>query len=117
MKNKTTTECWNILRGELDSAIHSYVPMKKQGNRSKEKHLSKRLSERLHINNICGGFINIRERIQIMINCRVFSRTRSIDLHFVSYGEFGELIMKVLRAALGLWLLAAHARGALPEKS
>ena len=32
-------------------------------------------------------------------NCRVFSRTRSIDLYFVSYGEFGELIMKLLRAA------------------
>ena len=29
MKNKTATECWNILRGELDSAIDSYVPMKK----------------------------------------------------------------------------------------
>ncbi len=41
MKNKTTTECWNILRGELDSAIDSYVPMKKQGKRSKKKHLSK----------------------------------------------------------------------------
>ena len=26
MNNKTTTECWNILRGELDSAIDSYVP-------------------------------------------------------------------------------------------
>ena len=31
MKNKTATECWNILRGELDSAVDSYVPMKKQG--------------------------------------------------------------------------------------
>ena len=31
MKNKTATECWNILRVELDSAIDSYVPMKKQG--------------------------------------------------------------------------------------
>ena len=41
MKNKTATECWNILRGELDSAIDSYVPMKKQGKRSKNKHLSK----------------------------------------------------------------------------
>ena len=41
MKNKTATECWNILRGELDSAIDSYVPMKKQGKRSKKKHLSK----------------------------------------------------------------------------
>ena len=41
MKNKTATECWNILRGELDSAIDSYVPIKKQGKRSKKKHLSK----------------------------------------------------------------------------
>ena len=41
MINKTATECWNILRGELDSAIDSYVPMKKQGKRSKKKHLSK----------------------------------------------------------------------------
>ena len=41
MKNKTATECWNILRGELDSAIDSYVPMKNQGKRSKKKHLSK----------------------------------------------------------------------------
>ena len=41
MKNKTATECWNILRGELDSEIESYVPMKEQGKRSKKKHLSK----------------------------------------------------------------------------
>ena len=41
MKNKTATECWNLLRGEIDSAIDSYVPMKKQGKRSKIKHLSK----------------------------------------------------------------------------
>ena len=32
---------YSILRGELDSAIDSYVPMKKQGKRSKKKHLSK----------------------------------------------------------------------------
>ena len=37
MKNKTTTECWTILRSELDSAI----AMKKQGKRSKTNHLSK----------------------------------------------------------------------------
>ena len=38
MKNKTATECWTILRNELDSAID--MPMKKQGERSKKKHLS-----------------------------------------------------------------------------
>ena len=41
MKNNTATECWNILRSELDSAIDRYVPMKKQGKRSTKKHLSK----------------------------------------------------------------------------
>ena len=40
MKNKTATECWNILRRELDSAIYIYVPMKKQRKRSKKKLLS-----------------------------------------------------------------------------
>ena len=57
IKNKTATECWNILRREIDSAIESCVPLKKQGKRSKE---------RLDINKICGGFINILERIKIM---------------------------------------------------
>ena len=33
MKNKTATECWNILKGEIDSAIDSCVPMKKHGKR------------------------------------------------------------------------------------
>ena len=41
MKNKTARECWNILKGEINSAIDSFVPMKKQGKRSKKKHLSK----------------------------------------------------------------------------
>ena len=66
MKNKTATEWWNILRSELDSAIDRYVPLKKQGKRSKKKHLSKEVSERLDINKICGRFMNIRKRIKIM---------------------------------------------------
>ena len=32
-----TVPYWNILIGELDSTIDSYVPMKKQGKRSKKK--------------------------------------------------------------------------------
>ena len=39
MKNKTGAESWNILKSELDSVINRYVPMKKQGKRSKKKHL------------------------------------------------------------------------------
>ena len=42
MKNKTATESWDILRSELDNSIDTYyVPMTKQGERSKKKHLSK----------------------------------------------------------------------------
>ena len=56
MKNKTATECWNILRGELDSAIASYVPMKKQGKRSKKKHVSKEAFRKIRYkqNNVAG---------------------------------------------------------------
>ena len=56
MKNKTATECWNILRGELDSAIDSHVPMKKQGKRSKKKHLSKEAFRKIRYKKICGGY-------------------------------------------------------------
>ena len=50
MKNKTATECWNIVRGELDSAIESYVRMKKQGKPSKKKHLSKEAFRKIRYN-------------------------------------------------------------------
>ena len=67
MKNKTATECWNILRGELDSAklFDSYVPMKKQGKRSKKKHLSKETFKKIRYkqSTVCGGFINRRQRL------------------------------------------------------
>ena len=67
MNNKTTTECWNILRGELDSAIDSYVPMKSKGNGLKRNICQKRRPERLDTNKICCGFINIRGRIKIVM--------------------------------------------------
>ena len=66
MKDKTATECWNILRRELDSATDSFVPMKKQGKRSKKKHLSKEAFRKIRHKQNMGGFINIRERINIM---------------------------------------------------
>ena len=40
MKNKTSRECWTILRSEPDSAIDRHVPMKRQGKRYNKKHLS-----------------------------------------------------------------------------
>ena len=57
MKNKTATECWNILRGEIDSAIDSFVPMKRQGKRSKKKHLSKEAFRKIrHKQNMWRGY-------------------------------------------------------------
>ena len=38
---KTAIECWNILKYEIESIIDKFVPLKKQGKRSRKKHLSK----------------------------------------------------------------------------
>ena len=65
LKTRRQHEWCNILKGELDGAIDSYVPMKNQLKRYKKKHLSKEAFQ--NINKICGGFINIRERINIML--------------------------------------------------
>ena len=41
LMNKTATECWNILKYEIESIIDKFVPLKKHGKRSRKKHLSK----------------------------------------------------------------------------
>ena len=41
LMNKTSIECWNILKCEIESSIVKFVPLKKQGKRSRKKHLSK----------------------------------------------------------------------------
>ena len=67
MKNKTATECWNILEGEIYSAIDSFVPMKKQGKRSKEKHLSKEAFRKIiHKQNIWRVYKHTGKRIKLM---------------------------------------------------
>ena len=71
MKNKSATECLNILRGEIDSAIYSFVLMKEQGNRSKKKHLSKDV------------FRKIRHKQNM---CRVYKHTGK-DQYYVVYKE------------------------------
>ena len=50
MKNKTATECWHILRSELDSPIDRYVSTKKLGKRSKKKRLSKEAFRKIKYN-------------------------------------------------------------------
>ena len=66
MKNKTATECWNILRGEIDSAIDRYVPMKKQGKRSKKKHLSKKAFRKIRYKQNMWRVYKHTARIKIM---------------------------------------------------
>ena len=39
--NKSAIECCNILKYEIESIINKFVPLKKQGKRSRKKHLSK----------------------------------------------------------------------------
>ena len=41
LENKTATECWNIIKSEIDCIVKIFVPLKKQGKQSKKKHLSK----------------------------------------------------------------------------
>ena len=41
LMNKAAIECWNILKYEIESIIDKFVPLKKQGKRSRKKHLSK----------------------------------------------------------------------------
>ena len=41
LRNKTAIDCWNILKYEIESIIDKYVPLKKQGKRSRKKQLSK----------------------------------------------------------------------------
>ena len=41
LMNKTAIECWNILKYEIESINDKFFPLKKQGNRSRKKHLSK----------------------------------------------------------------------------
>ena len=39
--NKTAIEYWNIIKYEIESFIDKFVPLKKQGKRSRKKHMSK----------------------------------------------------------------------------
>ena len=32
LKNKTATECWNILKSEIDCVVDNCVPLKNRGN-------------------------------------------------------------------------------------
>ena len=50
MKDKTATECWIILKDEIEGIIETFVPIQNQGKRSRKKHLSK--EDCLQTNNV-----------------------------------------------------------------
>ena len=40
LRNKTTIECWNILKYVIESIINQFIPLKKQGKQSRKKHFT-----------------------------------------------------------------------------
>ena len=72
LMNKTTIECWNILKYEIESIKDNFVPLKKkQGKRSRKKHLSKEA---------------IRKIVFKQTMWRVYRRTRK-DEDYANYKE------------------------------
>ena len=69
--------------------------------------------DRQLLNGWCHGHENCRLCLRPHSHERVIFFPYFLDSYVLSYGEFGELIMKLSRAALRP-LLAAHERGALP---
>ena len=85
MKNKTATECWDILRGELDTAIDSYVPMKKPGKRSKKKHLSKEAFRNVFNMSLQEGIVPVEwKEANIIPLFKKGSRNKSVNYRPVS---------------------------------
>ena len=71
LMNKTTIECWNILKYEIESIIDKFVPLKKLGKQSRNKHLSKEV---------------IRKIVFKQTMWRVYRRTRK-DEDYANYTE------------------------------
>ena len=81
LMNKTTIECWNILKYEIESIIDKFVPLKKQGKRSRKKHLSKEA---------------IRKIVFMQTMWRVYRRTRK-DEDYANYKKARNLATTEIR--------------------
>ena len=79
--NKTATECCNILKYEIESIIDKFVPLKKQGKRSRKKHLLKEA---------------IRKIVFKQTMWRVYRRTRK-DENYANYKEAHNLATTEIR--------------------
>ena len=71
LMNKTTIQCWNILKYENERIIDKFVHLKNQGKRSRKKHLSKEA---------------IRKIVFKQTIWRVYRRTRK-DEDYANYKE------------------------------
>ena len=81
LMNKTAIECWNILKYEIESVIDTFVPLKKQGKRSRKKHLSKEA---------------IRKIVFKQTMWRVYKHTRK-DEDYANYKEALNLVTTEIR--------------------
>ena len=81
LRNKTTTECWDILKYEIESIIDQFVLLKKQGKRYRKKHLSKEA---------------IRKIVYKQTMWRVYRRTRK-DEDYINYKEAFNAITTEIR--------------------
>ena len=54
------------LKYEIESIIDKFVPLKKQGEPSRKKHLSKDAIRKMCSSKLCGGFIDVPERKKTM---------------------------------------------------
>ena len=66
LMNKTAIEGWKILKYEIENIIDKYVPLKKQGKRSRKKHLLKEAIRKIEFKQLCGGLIDVPERMKTM---------------------------------------------------
>ena len=64
--NKTAIECWNIPKYEIESIFNTFSSLKKQGKRSRKKHMSKETITKIVFNQIMLKFIGVPERMKSM---------------------------------------------------
>ena len=63
LKNKTATESWTYLKDKIEDITERFVPLRKQGKRSRKKHLSKEAItlHKIAHKQILWGYTNILE--------------------------------------------------------
>ena len=77
LRNKTATECWNILKYEIESIIYKCFVEKNKENSLERNTCQKKLLEKYRTSKLCAGFIGIPERTERM------KTTQSIKRHLM----------------------------------